>query len=120
VAGEIVHWELMGPDPARLASFYGGLFGWNAQAVPDMDNYMLVDKSESGVGGAIGSGSVEMPSYQAIYVSVDDIDATLAQAEAAGGKTLMPRTVLPDVVIFALFQDPAGDVIGLVEPGMAD
>jgi predicted enzyme related to lactoylglutathione lyase len=32
----------------------------------------------------------------------------------------MPRTVLPDVVIFALFQDPAGNVIGLVEPGMAD
>ncbi len=57
-----------------------------------------------------------MPNYQALYVEVPDIDAHLAKVEAAGGKTVVPRTVIPATVIFGLFTDPAGNLVGLVEP----
>jgi predicted enzyme related to lactoylglutathione lyase len=35
-----------------------------------------------------------------------------------GGKVIMERTVLPGMVTMAQFEDPAGNVIGLVETEM--
>jgi hypothetical protein len=52
------------------------------------------------------------------YVEVPDIKASLATIEAAGGKTIMPREVLPGMITLAIFTDPHGNVIGLVEPGI--
>ena len=52
---------------------------------------------------------------------MEDIDATLAQIEAGGGRAVMPKTVGPDdfpaqhIRVFTLFLDPAGNVVGLVE-----
>ncbi len=56
-----------------------------------------------------------MPSYVMIYVGVDSIDEHLKMIEAAGGKTVLDRTVIPGVVAFAQFRDPAGNVVGLTE-----
>ena len=39
--------------------------------------------------------------------------AYLAKVEKMGGKTIVPRTEVPGQVIFALFADPEGHVIGL-------
>ena len=50
-----------------------------------------------------------------VYVQVPDINAHLAKIEAAGGKTVMPRTEIPDAVTMAIFTDPAGNNVGLVE-----
>ena len=54
-------------------------------------------------------------------VHTDDIEATLRQIEAAGGKGVMPRTEGPPVGaehirVFTTFLDPAGNKVGLVEP----
>jgi predicted enzyme related to lactoylglutathione lyase len=48
---------------------------------------------------------------------VPDITAVLKQIESAGGKTVIPRTVVPGVVTFAIFLDPAGNRMGLAETG---
>ena len=42
--------------------------------------------------------------------------ASLAKAQALGGKVVMPRTVLPDVIL-GIFEDPEGHTLGLVEAG---
>ena len=36
-----------------------------------------------------------------IYISTDDIDATLAKVESLGGKTLQPKTEIPQTGWFA-------------------
>jgi len=115
VANKIVHWELMGPNGDALAGFYRDMFGWALDAAPGFDHYHIVGAEEAGVGGAVGQGSEETPSYSAIYIEVDSIDDHLARIEASGGRTTMPRTVIPGVVTFALFTDPAGNMAGLVE-----
>ena len=56
-----------------------------------------------------------MPNYVTLYIEVPDIDAHLIKIEAAGGKTVTPRTVIPDTVTFTMFADPAGNMVGLVE-----
>ena len=50
-----------------------------------------------------------------IYVEVADLKKQLAKAEKLGGKTIVPPTVIPNMVTFALFSDPEGNVIGLVK-----
>jgi hypothetical protein len=118
MAHEIVHWELMGPDGDALAGFYEGLFGWSSEGVPGFDGYNLVAAEHAGIGGAVGEGSEQMPAYLTIYVQVDDVEAHLAKAESAGAKTVLPKTVVPGMVTFGLFADPAGNVVGVVEAEM--
>lgn len=118
MATKIAHWELMGPDGQALVDFYGKVFGWSTQSAPGFDSYYLVDTSQAEPGGAIGQGSPELPAYSIIYFEVDSIDDQLAKVGAAGGSTVMPRTVIPGTVAFATFRDPAGNMVGLVEPGI--
>lgn len=115
MANKIVHWELMGPDGEKMSRFYADMFGWNGQAVPGFDDYFMIDAEQTGLGGAVGKGSAEMPAYLTMYIEVDSIDEHLVKIEGAGGHTVMPRTVIPGTVTFAMFTDPAGNVVGLVE-----
>lgn len=114
-ANPIVHWELMGADGGAQKAFYESIFDWKLSSPEGFENYHITEGDEMGVNGGIGQGSEQMPSYQAIYVQVDDINAKLGEVEAAGGTTVMPRTEIPEVVTFALFNDPAGNLVGLVE-----
>jgi predicted enzyme related to lactoylglutathione lyase len=49
-------------------------------------------------------------------VEVDDLQATLARAEALGGKTVVPVIELPGMA-FAMFDDPDGLLVGLMRAG---
>lgn len=115
MSNKIVHWELMGPDGDALKGFYADLFGWKSEPVPGFDAYHMVGAESSGLAGAVGKGGEQMPSYQAMYVEVPDVDKHLAKAEELGGRTVMPRTVVPDIVTFGMFTDPAGNLVDVVE-----
>ena len=114
-ANPIVHWELMSPDGDALRDFYAGLFDWNFQGAEGFDKYYMVGADDAVVGGAVGQGNENMPSYSVFYVQVEDIDEHLGKINANGGSTVVPKTVIPNMVTFALFNDPAGNMVGLVE-----
>ena len=114
-ASPIVHFEIMGADGAGLKDFYAKLFDWNTEPVEGFNEYHMVDSDGVGLGGAVGQGSEEMPNYLTLYIEVPDINVQLERVGEAGGSTIMPRTEIPDMVTFALFADPAGNVVGLVE-----
>lgn len=111
----VTHWEIMGGEEGDLPRFYGELFGWSWQTPPGFPDYHMVEAAQSGVGGAVGSGDERTPRRVTLYVEVDDVAAHLAKAEAAGGTTVMPRTVIPGMVAMGMFADPAGNIVGLVE-----
>jgi predicted enzyme related to lactoylglutathione lyase len=50
-----------------------------------------------------------------IYLGVADINATLEKIAAHGGAAASPRMEVPGVVVLAIFTDPAGNRMGLVE-----
>ena len=112
---KIVHWELMGVDGDKLTAFYENLFGWKSEAVEGFDNYNMVAEEAAGLGGAIGAGNEHMPSYQTMYVEVEEVDAALETAIAHGGAVAVPKTVVPGMVTFGIFTDPAGNLVGVVE-----
>jgi predicted enzyme related to lactoylglutathione lyase len=114
MACKVVHFEVLGKDGANLQKFYGDLFDWEINADNPM-NYGLVTGADGSVGGGIGSAQEGMPGHVTFYIEVDDIDKYLQQIESKGGKTMMPKTHIPDMVTFALFADPEGNMVGLVE-----
>ena len=109
----VVHWEITAKDGARLQEFYARLFDWHVDTNNPM-NYGMVDTHGGGINGGIAA-SEDGANLVTIYVEVDDLQAYLNKAESLGGKTLVPPTVIPNMVTFALFQDPAGNAIGLVK-----
>ena len=116
-ANPIVHWELMGPDADRMKQFYSTIFDWKFSVAEGFEGYHPTEGEGMGVNGAVGGGNEETPAYEAIYVEVDDIDSKLAEVEQNGGQMAVPRTEIPGVVTLALFRDPAGNFVGLVERG---
>ena len=106
MSSPIVYFEIAGPDGAQLKSFYASVFGWSIDAAST-----IAAASTGGVRGGIRQD----PAEKLLYLGVSDIATTLKQIEAAGGKTVVPRTVVPGVVTFALFTDPAGNRMGLAE-----
>jgi uncharacterized protein len=99
----IVFFDIAGPDAAKLKSFYAGVFGWN------------IDAANAIKTGGLDGTLRQDPAEKIIYLGVADINAALEQIKAAGGTVEMPRMVIPNVVTFALFKDPAGNRMGLVE-----
>jgi uncharacterized protein len=111
MSSAVTHFEIVGKDLAKLQSFYGELFGWKTQSIPEM-NYAMVEKEGEGIAGGIGQSQDGGPGHVTFYVSTDDPQASLDKAVALGGSVVMPVTELPQVTI-ALFADPEGHVIGL-------
>ena len=111
----IVHFEVIGKDAIKLQKFYGELFSWKVgDAMPDMGFYGLVDGGSSGLAGGIGQ-EPDGTRRVTVYVQVPDLQATLDQAVAMGGKVVMPPMEIPGVVTLAQLADPDGNVIGLVK-----
>jgi hypothetical protein len=108
----IVHIELSTKDRVAAAKFYSEVFGWKVEQMPEM-NYATFETGE-GVGGGFNPVSEQNPAGTVIfYIDTDDIPASLAKIEALGGKTLVPKTEIPGMGWFGIFQDPSGNKVGL-------
>lgn len=114
--------DLSTPDPEASKAFYGGLFGWEFTAEPtdQGEPYHMAHKKGAAVAGMMRQmpeqAAQGMPPMWASYVSVDDVDATVAKVEPAGGAVLMPPMDVMDSGRMALVADPTGGVIGLWQP----
>ena len=113
----VVHFEIAGPDGPALRQFYGDLFGWEIQVQgEEMHNYGLVSANEGGIGGGLFPTAEGTParSYVTFYVQVDNIQAALDRAAGMGGKAIVPpMEIAPGMGSIAMFEDPAGNTLGL-------
>ena len=118
MAHPVMWFEVFGKDGGKLQQFYGRLFGWTINADNPM-KYGVVDTGAGrGIPGGVGQVQNGGRAWVTFYVETPNITASLAEAVRLGGKTIMPRTVTPDVIM-GVFEDPEGHVIGLVEPQAA-
>jgi predicted enzyme related to lactoylglutathione lyase len=106
--------EVLGTDGGKLRQFYGDLFGWTFDVLPQV-NYGVVKTGDArGIMGGVGQTFPGTRSWVTFYTETPDVTASLARAEALGGKVIMPRTELPGVIV-GVFEDPERHVLGLVE-----
>jgi len=108
----IVHIEFSAQDREAAGQFYGQAFGWQIQQMPEM-NYATFE-AEGGPGGGFNPVNQQNPSGTVlVYIASDDIEASLVKIESLGGKTIIPKTEIPQVGWFAIFTDPTGNQVGL-------
>lgn len=108
----IVHVEIPAANVEAAGKFYQELLGWKLQHIPEM-NYTMWE-SEGGSSGGFPEVSADSPAGQVlVHIHSDDIDADLKKVEELGGKTLHPKTEIPETGWFGVFQDPTGNVLAL-------
>ena len=115
MGAKVVHFEIIGSDVASLHKFYGDIFDWDIQVMPEMGYGLVQPQGEGSIGGGIGQSQQGQPNHVTFYIEVDDPQAYLNRIEKKGGKTIVPVTEIPNMVTFALFADPQGNVVGLVK-----
>jgi len=108
---KVVHVEISAKDPGKAGEFYKALFGWKIHSMEAMDYTMFDDGGTGGGFSKVGENTPE--GSVLIYISTDDIDASLAKAEALGGKIIMPKTEIPQTGWFGIFEDPSGNQLGV-------
>jgi uncharacterized protein len=123
----VVHYEIIGPDPAGLREYYAALFGWEydtshpvSDAVSEPDGYGFiggnVTPDGTGIPGGVGGG----PAYRSqtvFYVGVDDVEAALQAAERHGGTRVLGPAKAPTGLVIGHFTDPAGNLVGVAGVG---
>ena len=122
--GTFVWNELATRDPDKAKAFYREIFGWTFQdmdqAQPDQPAkegdraYTVFYRGEAMVAGMMAMDGPEwegMSPHWSAYVQVDDVDAAVAQVEAAGGTVHQPPFDIPGVGRMAVIADPTGAVL---------
>jgi predicted enzyme related to lactoylglutathione lyase len=120
---DIVWWEVESPAPELFQGFYGALLGWTFEpAFADTEvgaDYWLIKSAGTSLGGLQRSapGSAPPSAGTRLYVSVDDLEATLRRAAELGGHVERERTALGGADRwFATIRDPGGVSFGLWTP----
>lgn len=99
--------ELQAPDLDAARGFYQQAFGLRfTDYGPD---YTGIQRADGEAGGIMRAAAPEPPLVQLFS---DDLDATLAAVEAAGGTIVVPPFAFPGGRRFH-FSDPAGNVLGV-------
>ena len=110
----VVHFEIGGPDDKPLIDFYGQLFGWDLQPFSGGGYTMIDTRGGAGINGGIGKSQTGEP-WSTFYVGATDIQALLDKANSLGGSTVLPVTDFGGSVTVAMFNDPDGLLVGLVQ-----
>ena len=122
--GSFIWYELMSPDPDASKAFYDAVVGWAIDAVsamPGGTDYRMIKRRNGGnSGGMIGLDAAMQqkgarPSWIG-YISVDDVDASIAAIEADGGRVLMPTLDMAGVGRMAMVTDPQGAPFYVMTP----
>jgi uncharacterized protein len=114
--------ELMTRDVARAKTFYADTLGWNFDAMPmpgGGGTYWLAKIGDDPVAGLFDISGNE---FQGVaenwmaYIAVDDVDARVKKATAAGAKLMKPIFEVPGVGRIAILLEPGGAGIGWITP----
>lgn len=110
--------ELVTTDVEGAKRFYAALLGWTMEQAPVEEGmeYTLAKVGEERVGGIMGNqcGEKEIPPHWGVYITVDDVDATVKKAEELGGGVIVPPTDIPKVGRMAVLRDPQGVAFSVI------
>lgn len=117
----VFHWnELMTRDVEKAKSFYHDTIGWNFDGMPMPEGtYWIAKVADQPVGGIFpmnGTDFAGVPEHWMPYLAVDDIDARLKKAKAAGATIKREPFDVPGVGRIAILQEPGGAVVGWMTP----
>lgn len=111
----VVWFEVMGKDASKTQRFYGELFDWKIDADNPMKYGIVAHEGAEGIPGGVGERSGQNQHGVTFYVQSRDLEGSLKRAESLGGEVVLEPAMLPGGGRIALFSDPEGNIVGLVD-----
>src|SRR6478672_8462610 len=103
------------PDLATATKFYSDVLGvgWETMEMPGGEYTCLVVEGRQ-VGGAMPPQSEGIPPHWNVYFNVEDVDASMAQAQELGAQVVAPAFDVPGVGRMGFLADPQGATFAVV------
>ena len=118
--GSITWMDLTVPDATKVRDFYHQVVGWQPAGL-DMGGYedFMMNMPDSGdcvagVGHARGANA-ELPPVWLMYITVADLDRSIASCRELGGEVLAGPKNYGDQARYCVIRDPAGAVAALYQ-----
>ena len=112
--------DLLCKNGQAAKDFYTNLFGWTFDDHPAGPGMVYTMFSHDGVpvcaSAEPGPGQEDLPPHWSVYVTVDDLEAAVNRARAAGGTVLFEPFDVMDVGRMAIIQDKEGAFLRLWYP----
>jgi uncharacterized protein len=121
--GSIGWLDLTVPNAPAIRDFYARVVGWTVTPVPmgDYDDFVM-NASETGVATAgicnAQGRNAGLPAVWLMYITVADLNASLAECRAAGGRVIAEPRSAGGASRFAVIEDPAGAAVALYDAGI--
>ncbi|MFT4606058.1 MAG: putative enzyme related to lactoylglutathione lyase [Rhodothermales bacterium] len=113
----VTWFEIPALDIDRATGFYNDIYGITMEVAHASEFVMALFPASEGIGGAVvvGPGCVPSSVGPLIYLNGGpDLDAVLSRVEGAGGRVVMPKTLISEETgFFALFIDTEGNRLAL-------
>lgn len=114
------HIEFSAKDRQESARFFSSVFGWEITEYPEM-NYTTLSSGEAQVSAGLSPISAETPAGTVlVYIETGDLEATLKKIAANGGVVTQGKSEIPGVGYMAVFTDPSGNQLALLQPEAMD
>lgn len=110
--------ELNSRDPQAATAFYGQVFGWDGKPMEGPREYTTFEvdgRPVAGMADMRGRVPDEVPPHWLVYITVADLDASVATAQELGGSVLVGPMDIPGMGRFAVVADPQGAFFGAFE-----
>ena len=113
--------ELLTRDVEQAKRFCTQTIGWSFDAMPTPDGatYWVAKMDGKPVGGILPTdrpGFEGVPEAWMSYLAVDDVDARVKKAVAAGAQLMRPIFDVPGVGRIAILTEPGGAGVGWITP----
>ena len=113
--------ELMTRDVEGARKFYEDVIGctFDAMEMGEGGTYHIAKDGEKPLAGMFnitGTDFDAMPAHWFAYIAVDDVDARLEKAIAAGAEIMRAPFEVPGVGRIAMLKQPDGAAIGWMTP----
>lgn len=115
--GAVTYLHIPAADPSHTAAFYAQAFGWTIRD-PDSESPAFRDGSGHVIGHFVKDQEVTGPDGVRPYIYVEDVTIALQQVLDAGGRVLIEPFAEGSLTV-AIFEDPAGNVLGVWQFGTA-
>ncbi|MCH9657833.1 VOC family protein [archaeon] len=122
----VVWFEMPFDESERAQKFYKDVFGWNINSVPNMEDYLLANttdtdpqtmqpKNPGAINGGMSKRNSNTAQHPVVVIQVDSIDEHAKKIESSGGKIVMSKTDIGAFGFYARVSDTEGNEIGIWE-----
>ena len=120
--GRFIWYECLTTDPDSAMAFYQDVVGWGHTTWEGGETpyHMFTKGSGVPVAGLMQlppeAQAQGAPSHWLAYIGVEDVEETIAAAEAQGATKVFGPLTVPDVGVMAVLRDPQSALFGVYAP----